>query len=309
MLEQLAGPFTLTFEGANCAFGSQPVWHDALGLVCAIRAPVDSLLRQAICQIDGRAHIRASKPLSVITLNLATGGLAVFRHPNFYRESDLRTLRPMGDPVDVSAYAGQVTGVWTALTDRCLWSSAGKVYAWVNGAETRTVEHTFSLAGANPGNATTSAGTDATRVFFAYTSGRIYEYDTRAQEMVGHERWVCENDWCYYSPELNVFITITLAEDETHQIRVWANEVAATSVFFPEAVGDVEPGRVVTARTLITGDHLEPCPDRVVSWSCTHGTVLDQRTTTDADGYAYTRIRLAPDEPSLTMDVTAELVQ
>lgn len=308
MLKQLAGPFPLIDpmdDDAPVAPGTRFGWHDSVGFITT--AVVQGINRGVLVNLDGSVYARNSFGIEGwIGQDLPSGGLCVVNGTGLFPKLNLRMLRGEGTYVTSPTLGGFN---WNLASDRYVRAFQQKVLTYDAEGDASVVEYDFDPGSSiltNTGLCSPSPRQGT--CFFAFPDGYVAEYDLVAKEAVGTGfRRILANKAAFYSPHLGVFVAIHQEADSSYAVRVWADEEQPSTLSAPTALDDVFPGRVTRWRTRATGSEGRACAGEVVEWASSFGTVLDPTSTTDADGYATTRVMLAPDLAAATDLVTVQL--
>jgi hypothetical protein len=314
VLELLAGPYPLLHEETPKLFSLWVGYHDSVGVVGNI--DFDGFARGCIVSIDGTVYPRNTESIEGrIGFNFKTKGLCVNAVEGvehlFFEVMDLHMLRGIGRTVDGEFALSQG---YSVFPDRYLRGENGKLLRFDESVPTthEVEEYDFAVGVPLPefedGACHFSPGPREDQCFVVWRTGHIYLYDHVQKEAVGSfVRRIppCLGAW--YSPHLGVFVAVHEEEDETHAVRIWADEIKPESVTAPAALTAVFPGAVCRVRARVLGGYSEPCPGHNIAWTASTGTVLDPVTETDADGYAEARILIALTEAASSIDVTATL--
>lgn len=292
-LELLAGPYDVTFGGAQKDFGKNPFWRDDLGLVGYV--DVGATVRHyCIVQLDGVAWVRNNNASASASQDFSW---------DLQRDSLLWTnttgemwsFDPLTGTIEAQLIEGGTPVRWTRLGDRYLTALANSFGVRVQSAplgttsdSAFTTEHTFT-GRANLSGRGYISDAGGGRVYAAYPNGDIYLYDHVHQAQVG--RWQSidlTNKGIWYSRRHNIFVSLHNVASGQDQVRVWANETRPASLSAPAALSPVQKGSVSAIRVQCLGSAGEPVPELPVGWSLTAGSgVLDgTQSLTDADGYA-----------------------
>lgn len=292
----------------------KPMWFDSLmALVCGVnihKATGDVHRSATLVQIDGFTGPR-NPALSAYDLfvhdtqntgiaRVSNGGWVVAAN----RSVNPVTLYPEGAEI---ADPMPLTGGAYFLADRVLFGSLRSRLHSETGVG--TIECTLPVMDYGGVGVSFSPGPDAGTVFIAARDGAVL-YDHVNREVVGWHRKLgfVNNLPPVYSPALGVWIVVgTQYTPEAHDtISVYADEPLPTNLSAPVAMAPVGQGGSILYRSRLLGASGEPCADVLVDWSCTTpGLVQIAQSTTDADGYAFTRVTLPIGSTGLHFDLTA----
>lgn len=301
MLELLAGPFPVTVAGEPAFyFPIPPFWHDAVGLVGTIQL-ADLSYPGCVVQIDGVGSIRCTAGVGSMGANIASGGLSTRFGNNFYEQCDLRVFQPRGDVLDLDGF-GDFPLSATVLADRYIYARAGNLYAWANGGA--VVEAALVDWHIASGDGVITPSRRGNEVFVCFAEGTIVPYNYALREVSGPVRYIEPCLYCFFSARLGVFVAVHW-DDDAYVVKIWADEVRPAVVSEPELVAAPTKGAVITARAQVLGDQDEACAGVTVAWSSSLGAIIDERTATDAAGYAETRIALPVETDEEEVEIEA----
>lgn len=147
------------------------------------------------------------------------------------------------------------------------------------------------------------------KLYIGYDNGVILIYDTvTAQQLTTKyiDATLANGRGVWYAAKYDVFLSLHYnSGDQYHYLRVWATTPRPSQLSAPTALSAVQRGRATTYRVQLRGSNNEACPGETVSWSLAGaGILLEEQSTTDASGYATTRV-IAPVGSLPTLDLTA----
>lgn len=207
-------------------------------------------------------------------------------------------------PIEEALFNGGPAGSnYVRLDDRRLYVYFRTIHGVKDGID--TVEGP-SLTGFPTSNVYSNPGRNDHEVFIACGGDNPVGvfYDTRTRAFSSPYIYLAPQvgltcNLFTYVPEHNVFVS---GYSVPHQIIIWAFEVRPTVLNPVEVVsGVVKSGQVVTYRTRVLGDQVDPAEGELVNWELEgSGTLLDLQSKADANGYATTRVEygLAETGPS-----------
>lgn len=313
-LRLLAGPFPMKdIDGNYARCFQKPQWFDSLMALVAvtfIRKPTgDTMQCGTLIQLDGFAGVRnpSLSPYDIYCHDTQNTGIA--RVSGSYVFSALRsvhpvTLYPEGTEIPDSSWLS--SGAYF-LADRVLFMGLRSRLHSETGSG--AIEATLPTMNAGGVGYSWSPGPQAGTVFVAaMDSAALYDHVNR--EIVGWQRKL-GFDAAFppvYSPALGVWIVLRqeLSPEVHHTINIYADEPVPTTLSAPAALGAVGQGGSIEYRARLLGASGEPCAGVLVDWSCTTpGLVQIAQSTTDADGYARTRVALPIGSTGLHFDLTA----
>lgn len=314
-LRLLAGPFPMKDIGGNYArITSKPMWFDSLmAMVCGTyvhKTTGDVHNTGTLVQIDGFTGVRnpSLNPYDNFVHDTQNTGIARLANGGFSiaanRSVHPVTLYPEG--ADIADPGPLFSGAYF-LADRVLFGSLRSRLHSETGYG--TVEATLPTMDYGGVGVSFSPGPDAGTVFIAARDGAVL-YNHVNREVVGwHRKLGFVNALPpVYSPALGVWIVVrTELSPEVHDtVSVYADEPVPTNLSAPVAMAPVGQGGSILYRSRLLGASGEPCAGVLVDWSCTTpGLVQIAQSTTDADGYALTRVTLPIGSTGLHFDLTA----
>lgn len=314
-LRLLAGPFPMKdIDGNYARITSKPMWFDSLmALVCGTyshKPTGDVSSSGSLVQIDGFTGPRnpSLSAYDVFVHDTENTGIARVSNGGFVvhanRSVNPVTLYPEGAEIDDPIW---LTSGAYFLADRVLFNALRSRLHSETGSG--TVEATLPDMDFGGIGSSYSPGPSAGTVFIAARDGAVL-YDHVNRELVSWHRKLGFSSTYppVYSPTLGVWLVVgTQYSPEVHDtISVYADEPVPTSLSAPVALAPVGQGGSIEYRSRLLGASGEPCAGVLVDWSCTSpGVVQIAQSTTDADGYAITRVALPIGSTGLNFDLTA----
>jgi hypothetical protein len=315
-LRLLAGPYPMKdIDGNYARFFTKPMWFDTLMALAAValihKSTGDSIQPGALVQLDGATHVRnpALSAYDRYCHDLQGTGLARVNSYSFglaNRDVHPVTLYPEG--AAITDPGPLVNGAYF-LADRVLFGTPPPRSRPHGATGTGTLEATIPTQVYGGYGASFSPGPEDGQVFISGQDGAVL-YDHINQEVVSWQRKLGFSAAfpIVYSPALGVWLVVKAetSPEVHHTISVYSDEPVPTSLSNPVALGTVGQGGSVEYRTRLLGANSEPCAGVLVDWSCTSPAVVQiTQSTTDADGYALTRVALPIGSTGLNFDLTA----
>jgi hypothetical protein len=314
-LRLLAGPFPMKdIDGNYARITSKPMWFDSLmALVCGTnvhKSTGDVYSSGTLVQIDGFTGVRnpSLSAYDIFVHDTQYTGIARVSNGGFVVSANRSvhpvTLYPEGADVPDSIWLS--SGAYF-LADRVLFGALRSRLHSETGSG--TIEATLPVMDYGGIGVSFSPGPAAGTVFIAARDGAVL-YDHVNREVVGWHRKLGFSAQLppVYSPALGVWLVVrTEYSPEAHDtISVYADEPVPTSLSAPVALGTVGQGGSVEYRARLLGANGEPCAGVLVDWSCTTPAVVQiAQSTTDADGYARTRVSLPIGSTGANFNLTA----
>lgn len=316
-LRLLAGPFPMKdIDGNYARMTSKPMWFDSLmALVCAAnirKATGDTGNPGCLVQVDGFTGVRnpAVSAWAVYCHDTQNTGIAM--GSGGYSFSARRSVHPVTlypEGAEIADPAQLSSGAYF-LAERVLFGALRSRLHSETGAG--TIEATLPAMDYGGVGVSFSPGPRAGTVFIAARDGAVL-YDHINREVVDWHRKLGFSATYppVYSPALGVWLVVrTEFTPEAHDtISVYSDEPVPVSLTVPVALAPVGQGSSVEYRTRLLGASGEPCAGVLVGWSSTApGVVQIAQSTTDAEGYAITRVSLPIGSTGLNFDLTAEVL-
>lgn len=314
-LRLLAGPFPMKdIDGNYARMTSKPMWFDSLmALVCGTyvhKSTGDVHSSGTLVQIDGFTGVRnpSLAAYDVFVHDTQNTGIARVSNGGFVIHANRSvhpvTLYPEGP--EIAGPAPLSSGAYF-LAERVLFGALRSRLHTETGAG--TIECTLPVMNFGGVGPSFSPGPAAGTVFIAARDGAVL-YDHVNREVVSWHRKLgfSANLPPVYSPALGVWIVVgTEFSPAAHDtISVYADEPVPTSLSVPVALAPVGQGSSVEYRSQLLGASGEPCAGVLVDWSCTSpGVVQIAQSTTDANGYAKTRVSLPIGSTGANFNLTA----
>ena len=313
-LRLLAGPFPMRdIDGNYVRCFQKPMWFDslmALATVTIIKKPTgDSIQPGTLIQLDGFTGARNPALTAYDIYSHDTQNTGIARASGGMTFSLVRSVHPVtlypegaeiADPNPLSRgnYFLAERVLFQGLRSRLHGETGtGILEATLPAMATGGIGHSYSPG---PG-----AGT----VFVSAMDSAVL-YDHVNQEILGWQRKLGFTAAypMVYSPALGVWFVVRqeLSPELHHTISIYSDEPVPATLSAPAALGIVGQGGSVEYRTRLLGASGEPCAGVLVDWSCTTpGVVQIAQSTTDADGYARTRVALPIGSTGLNFNLTA----
>ena len=300
-------------DGNYARVFQMPAWFDSLmafASVCIVKKPSgDTLVPGCLIQADGTVTPRNSALTYWDTFAHDTEGTGIALLRSSHGIAALRNCDPVTlvsteatvpDPIPLSSMA-------YFTKDRALRGAvSGRVYGETGAGTPEVVISDLgsSLVSFSPGPAPGQV--------FVCSNQAAALYDHINREVVSWKRvlGIVGIRPMMYSPKLGVwFVLEELHTPVTHNtVSIYADEPVPTTLAAPTALGTVGGGSAVEYRTRLLGAGGEPCAGVLVDWSATApGVLLADQSTTDADGYAKTRVALPLGSEGGNFDLTAEV--
>jgi hypothetical protein len=322
-LRLLAGPFPMKdIDGNYARFFKKPTWFDslmAMPAVVTITKPTgDSIQPGMLVQLDGTVCARnnALSYYDVFCHDMAGTGIAVVNSYAFGLAT--RGVNPVSLIAEGDAVANplQLNNGAYFLADRTLILSGTTIYGRAyGGSGNGTAEAVITSGGLPTGGLGNdySPGPEQGQVFISGVGAAVL-YDYNAHEIIGWRRTLATpaKHSLMYSASLGVWLAVHEVNTPSthHTITIYADEPVPSTLSAPVALGTVGEGSAVEYRTRLLGASGEPCAGVLVDWSSTTpGVVQIAQSTTDADGYALTRVALPPGTEGADFDLTAEVLE
>ena len=316
-LRLLAGPYPMRdVDGNYCRFFHKPVWFDSLMAMVAVTVATKStggvIQTGTLVQIDGFTGVRNGMLSAYDVYCHDTQNTGIARGSGGFVATAVRsvhpvTLYPEGEEIADPIYL--VNGAYF-LADRVLFGALrSRLHSETGSGAIEATLPTMNYGGIGT---TYSPGPEAGQVFVSALDSAVL-YDHINREIIGWQRKL-GFDAAFppvYSPALGVWLVVRHAvSPEVHDtISVYSDEPVPTSLSAPVALGVVGQGGSVEYRTRLLGASSEPCAGVLVDWSSTSPAVVQvAQSTTDANGYAITRVALPIGSTGLNFDLTAEVL-
>lgn len=313
-LRLLAGPYPMRdVDGNYCRMFHKPTWFDslmAMAVVTIIKKPTgDSIQSGTLVQIDGFTGVRNGALSAYDHYFHDTQNTGIARGADGFVPSVVRSVHPVtlypegpeiADPLYLASSA-------YFLADRVLFQGLRSRLHSETGSG--AIEATLPYMNIGGIGYSYSPGPDPGTVFVSAMDSAVL-YDHINREIVGWQRKL-GFDAAFppvYSPTLGVWLVVRHAvSPEVHDtISVYSDEPVPTSLSAPVALGVVGQGGSVEYRTRLLGASSEPCAGVLVDWSCTAPAVVQiAQSTTDANGYAITRVALPIGSAGSNFNLTA----
>lgn len=313
-LRLLAGPYPMRdIDGNYARCFKKPMWFDslmAMATVTIIRKPAgDTIQPGTLIQLDGFTGVRnpALSAYDIYCHDTQNTGIAVVSAGMAFsarRSVHPVTLYPEGAEI---ADPGPLTRDAYFLADRVLFNALrSRLHSETGIGTVEAALPPLATGGYGYGY---SPGPDAGTVFVSGTDSAVL-YDHVNREIVSWQRKLGFTAAFppVYSPALGVWLVLRqeLSPQVHHTVSVYSDEPVPVTVSAPVALAAVGQGGSILYRARLLGASGEPCAGVLVDWSCTTPGLLQiAQSTTDANGYALTRVALPIGSTGLNFDLTA----
>lgn len=291
-LDLLAGPFPLLLEGKPAKRHGDAFWVDGLGLALFGTWQDNSSYHgqgawYGIVQPDGAVRVRNENPAGTYYADHLMWDCM---------RDDLIGHRPTVGMFEFRALTGSFLSP-VAMAEFRLRD--GSFLRYVTGTIERDqgagfVSETAIFGILDDGysdKAVFCPSRHADQVWLGLSGGRIVLYDTAARAVAAPPTGIAmPNVGIWYSRAYDAFVSLHEKPDLSLELRWWSNAARPAALSAPEFVDPPRAGWAGRVRARLTGSYGEPCAGHTVAWILTgDGALLDSRTDTDADGYAWTR--------------------
>jgi hypothetical protein len=313
-LRLLAGPYPMRdIDGNYARCFHKPTWFDslmAMAVVTFIRKPSgDTIQCGSLIQLDGFVAVRNPSLSAYDIYCHDTQNTGIARVAGGFVATAVRSVHPVTLYPEGAEIADPV---WLAsgacfLADRVLWGALkSRLHSETGSGTTEATLPTMDYGGIGT---SFSPGPSAGTVFISAMDGAVL-YDHVNREVVGWHRKLgfSASFPPVYSQALGVWFVVRqeLSPEVHHTVSIYSDEPVPTTISAPVALAPVGQGGAVEYRTRLLGASAEPCAGVLVDWSCTTpGLVQIAQSTTDANGYALTRVALPIGSTGLHFDLTA----